>query len=316
MDNHLVELIPASGIIATYDREKILAKTINSLALQSVQPKELIIIDSSEDSNSKDLVESIPWLPIKSTIIYIRTKSRGAALQRIQGVMLSTQPFIFFMDDDIIFYENCIERLWLLISADNKIGGVNAMIINQRYHPPGFITRFMYRILSGKNLSSYAGKCIGPAWNILPDDSDHLPSEVKVDWLNTTCTLYRKSALPNPIFDPHFTGYSLMEDLALSLQVGKNWVLYNRRDARIYHDSQPGVHKNKVSEISRMELVNRYFVMVKILNAKSVLDHLKFLFFQFFQIISVLNTKKGWTKFHLILKGKIIGLWQISTKKF
>ncbi len=57
---------------------------------------------------------------------------------------------------------------------------------------------------------------------------------VPVEWLNTTCTLYRREALPDPPFLSHFTGYSLMEDLALSLTVGKRWKLANARGLRIF----------------------------------------------------------------------------------
>ena len=43
------------------------------------------------------------------------------------------------------------------------------------------------------------------------------PEVASVEWLNTTCTIYRGEALPSPPFCNQFTGYSLMEDLALSL---------------------------------------------------------------------------------------------------
>jgi len=108
------------------------------------------------------------------------------------------------------------------MQSDAGIGGVNAMITNQQYHTPGRVSRIMYRLMHGKKSASYAGKCIGPASNLLPQDIDSLPEYQPVEWLNTTCTLYRKEALPQPAFHSHFTGYSLMEDVSLSLTVAKN----------------------------------------------------------------------------------------------
>jgi len=56
--------------------------------------------------------------------------------------------------------------------------------------------------------------------------------------------MYRREAIPSPPFPEHFSGYSMMEDLTLSLVVGRKWKLANARTARIYHDSQPGTHKS------------------------------------------------------------------------
>lgn len=315
MDNNPVDLVPVSGIIATYNRSRIIKNTIESIALQNVQPVELIIIDSSDDNFTKEIC-GLPYATLKSTIKYIALNTRGAAIQRIHGIKHAKQLFILFLDDDIVLYQDCLKKLWLAINTSNKIGGVNAMIVNQHYTSPGLITRQMLKLLSNRTFDTYAGKCIGPAWNLLPADNSQLPSIVKVEWLNTTCTLYRRDALPFPVFDPHFIGYSLMEDLALSLKVGKSWALYNVREARIFHDSQPGSHKNRIFELSRMEIVNRYYIMTNILNSQKFIDVIKFILFQIFQILSTLNSKLGWRNLHLMLAGKVYGSWQIILKKY
>src|SRR4029077_19457523 len=108
---------------------------------------------------------------------------------------------------------------------------------------PGRVSRLVFRLMGERREASYAGKGLGPAGNLLPENRDDLPEMVPVQWLNTTCTMYRREALPEPPFPTNFTGYSLMEDLALSLQVGKSWRLMNARTARVFHDSQPGDHK-------------------------------------------------------------------------
>ena len=144
-------------------------------------------------------------------------------------------------------------RLWQALQSDTALGGVNAMITNQQYGTPGRVSRTLFRLLHGKPEATYAGKCIGPALNLLPEDRPDLPEVVPVEWLNTTCTLYRWKAMPQPPFPEHFTGYSLMEDVTLSLIVGRNWKLANARTARIYHDSQPGTHKQDISARTKME---------------------------------------------------------------
>src|SRR5437762_10351673 len=123
------------------------------------------------------------------------------------------------------------------------------MIANQHSCSPGLASRTVLRLIHGKGESSYAGRVICPAVNLLPEDSDDLPEIVPVEWLNLGCTIYRRDALPSPPFDSFFRGYSLMEDVVLSLRVAeRGWKLANVRTARIFHDSQPGVHKSDIAE--------------------------------------------------------------------
>jgi glycosyltransferase involved in cell wall biosynthesis len=208
-------------------------------------------------------------------MVYLRADKLGAAAQRNQGVAAASHDFILFHDDDIIFEPHCIARLWAALNSSSLWGGINAMISNQQYSTPGRVTGPVLRILGGAPGADYAGRVIGPGVNLLPADRPTMPDVVPVDWLSTTCTLYRREALPVPPFLAHFTGYSLMEDLALSLMVGKSWKLANARTARIFHDSQPGDHKNNHAQLAEMELVNRHFVMTKVLGLSRPSDYLR-----------------------------------------
>lgn len=282
-----ITYIPVSAVIATANRADVFNKTLISLFCQSIVPQQIIVVDASDNDETYLLCKQN--YPI---IQWIKAKIKGAATQRNEGIDLVQTEFVFFMDDDIVFEEGCIEKLWAAINNTNDTGGINAMITNQQYHAPGSLTKFMYRLMHGKKLHSYAGMCIGPAWNLLPEDSDHLPAIQPVEWLNTTCTMYRKAALPIPAFSTHFTGYSLMEDVCLSLEVAKKWKLLNARTARIFHDSQPGTHKKNDFELAKMELVNRYYVMSKILGRTGFKNYIKLLLFQLFGIMTSANKFK------------------------
>ena len=244
------------------------------------------MVDGSDRDDTHALLLTDLIGNLQLPVQYQKAQVKGAASQRNEGMALALHPYILFMDDDILLEPHCLERLWNCLNSNEKTGGANAMVTNQQYQPPGKVTRFMYRLLSGQHLPTYAGKCIGPAWNLLPEDRADLPECNQVEWLNTTCTLYRKAALPTPVFHSIFTGYSLMEDLSLSLQVGKSWLLYNARTARIFHDSQPGSHKNNIREMARMELVNRHYIMTSLLNRTGLVNHAKLVVFQLFGILT------------------------------
>ena len=283
---------------------------LKSLAQQPAQPLEIIIVDASTNDETQQLCRN-NFSRLAAKIIYRHATEAGAATQRNQAIQHVSQEAIWFIDDDVIFEPNCLERLWKALQSDLRLGGVNAMIVNQRYLPPGLATRLLFRFLHGQAEASYAGKCIGPALNILPDDRSDLPEVVPVEWLNTTCTLYRREALPEPLFPNHFTGYSMMEDVTLSLNVARRWKLANARTARVFHDSQSGDHKRNAAEFSEMKLVNRHYVMTQVLNRREPADYFKLATLELFELLVSLTTARGWAFLPAEVVGKLKGLRKI-----
>jgi len=309
------EILPLTLVVPTGNRTVALRRTLASLAEQSAQPAELSIVDASTDGSTRLLCEEESIPKLRSAVLWSRADSPGAASQRNQGVRACSQSIVGFMDDDVLLEPDCFARLWLALHSDDRIGGVSAMITNQRYQSPGRISRIVFRLVDARPESSYAGSVLGPAVNLLPEDRDDLPDVVPVEWLNTTCTLYRRDALPDPPFPDQFKGYSLMEDVTLSLIVGRRWKVANARTARIYHDSQPGSHKVDPELIAEMQLVNRHYVMTKVLGRSRISDYLKLFLFELFSLISTLQVPSGRMVLGPTLRGKAKASWFIARKR-
>ena len=298
--------LPISAIVPTLDRPAALGRTLHSLAAQGVLPAELLVIDGSAGTASKEVVEqfAVHW-PGQCAVLWRKASQLGAAVQRNQGAALATQAVVWFFDDDIVFETGCLQRLWQALESDRALAGVNAMITNESYHPPGLVSRTVFAILNGRSEPSYAGRVLGPAVNLLPEDGDALPEVVPVEWLYGGCALYRREALPEPPFDSVFTGYSLMEDLALSLRVGRHRKLANVRTARIFHDSHLGAYKLDPRALSCMELVNRHYVMTRILERVRFRDFCKLWFWELFQLAVAAISEPLGARFWLVLQGKL-----------
>jgi glycosyltransferase involved in cell wall biosynthesis len=309
----VVDRIPASVVIPTRNRASVLRRTLESLALQSSQPERIILVDASEDSATRSMCLERPVSGLGTEVIWLAAASVGAASQRNQGMLACGHPIVGFFDDDILFRPDCIARLWGALQSDPTLGGVSAMIENQRYQPPGPTSRFMFQLMAGRPEMSYAGRVLGPAVNLLPEDREDLPEVVRVEWLNTTCAMYRRESLPDPPFPGHFTGYSMMEDLTLSLTIGKRWKLANARTARIFHDSQLGPHKSDVAALAEMELVNRHYVMTRVLSRSRWIDYLRLAIWELFQIVVPATTRQGLSSLHRVLIGKARGLRRLIT---
>jgi GT2 family glycosyltransferase len=274
----------------------------------------MVIIDASPDNQTEDLIAT-PFPNLQTQFVYRRAKQIGAAVQRNEAMAYASNYHVLFFDDDIVFEPDCLARLWQALQSDQRLGGVNATITNQRYLPPGKLSASLFRVLNGRPEESYAGRCIGPALNLLPEDRAELPEVVAVEWLNTGCTLYRREALPNPPFSHHFVGYSFMEDVALSLTVGKNWKLANARTARIYHDSQAAQYKSDRYLMAKMALVNRHFVMTRILKRTSASFYVKLAILEAFGIATSLNSTKAWRSLPSVLMGKASAIGVIVTNR-
>lgn len=305
-------MIPVSAVIATKDRPEKLANLFRSLRAQDVALAEVVVVDASAGGRTKVLCDSSD---APEGTRWIRAARPGAASQRNEGVAAAKQPFVLFADDDVVLETGCLRTLWEAIQSSPDLGGVNATITNQGYHPPGRLSRAFYGWLNAAPMDSYAGRCIGPGLNFLPEDREGLPDAVTADWMNLGATLYRREALPDPPFHPHFEGYSMCEDLALSLSVGKRWRLANARKARVFHDTGEGRRRLGVARGAAMELVNRHFIMTEIRGMRGPGDYLKLAAWELFSIASGLRSAAGWARLPAVLVGKAKGVWELGIRK-
>lgn len=303
--------LPISVVIPTADRPEALAVCLATLAAQTAQPAEVVVVDASEDDRAAPLFVAGSARP---PVIQVRATCRGAAAQRAQGLEHASQPYVLFMDDDVELEPECVERLWAALESDPWIGGASSMLVNQQYAPPGPLNRWVYRVAGGAAAVSPAGRCLGPVVTVFPADRSDLPAVVPVEWLNTTCTLYRREALPSPLFPPLFTGYSLGEDVNLSLVVGRTWKLVNARTARVLHRSRQGPHKPNRFAMARMSTVNRHYIMTRTLGRTSVRDYVRFALVEAADVAALLRSLHSVRHMPAVVAGKLRGVVQIVAR--
>jgi len=303
-------LLPISAVIPTAQRPAVLKRTLQSLYEGSAQPAEIILVDRSDSEEFSLTARHIEnWQGENVQITHLAASTSGAAAQRNEGIAHTTQEHLLFMDDDVILEPDCLEKVWNCLEAEQDAGAASAMISNQKYHSPGFISSRLFAWFAGEKLASYAGRCIGPACNILPSDQSTLPAHAKIDWLNAGCTIYKKNILPEPVFDSHFQGASICEDLALSLRVGKTHSLYNVREALLFHDSQPGSHKSSASKNTAMKVRNRRYILNNIIADNSLKTKLQLAALSLWENIGTLHDPKEIARFPQRLYGVCCGLF-------
>ena len=76
-----------SVIIPTYNREKLISKTIESVLQQTYKVDEIIIIDDGSIDNTKDIVNT--YSSNHHNIKYIYQENKGVSKARNHGILLA-----------------------------------------------------------------------------------------------------------------------------------------------------------------------------------------------------------------------------------
>ncbi|CAM4047701.1 MULTISPECIES: glycosyltransferase family 2 protein [Flavobacterium] len=113
-------------VIPTRNRINSLNRLLNSISKQTYLPKEIIIVDSSDEKlNSNQLF--FTQLDIK--IIH---SSPSVCLQRNIGIEQCKTEFIFLCDDDIEISENYIENLITYLDENPSVNMTSGLIYEKR----------------------------------------------------------------------------------------------------------------------------------------------------------------------------------------
>jgi glycosyltransferase involved in cell wall biosynthesis len=118
-------LIDTSVVIPTRNRFQHLTATVKSIEAQTYQPKEIIIVDSSDNINygKQNLQSTIPlqWIFSKPSV----------CLQRNLGIRAATSDWIFLCDDDLELEKQYMEKLVNHVRTDKSSGAVAGLFLQR-----------------------------------------------------------------------------------------------------------------------------------------------------------------------------------------
>jgi glycosyltransferase involved in cell wall biosynthesis len=227
-----------SVVIPTRNRDASLRNLLNKIIEQTSQPDEIIIVDSSEISQSSYGI-------INKSIKYLHTTEKSAARQRNIGIISVKQDVqvLFFLDDDTnpnsTYFEDMLGTLISLQAV-----GVSGLAINtekiERIKPRGilgFIKKisFLDSNIDGKLLISGVG---------IPVRKRNV-GIIEVDWL-IGCSCWDFGKIKNLKFEEDFMGYSLGEDVIFSVKARKLGKLFVNSNIFLNHLELPQTDLNIV----------------------------------------------------------------------
>ncbi len=128
MDRHFT----VSVIIPTKNRPDDLELTLRSLVTQTVAAEELIIVDQSEDGESKGRAyRTLMNGSARIRLHYIHdTGITGGAAARNHAMAVASSDIWLFLDDDVILEPNFVEELIAAYRTNPKAIGVSGIVTN------------------------------------------------------------------------------------------------------------------------------------------------------------------------------------------
>jgi GT2 family glycosyltransferase len=98
-------MLPVSVVIPAYNRERLLGEALKSVAAQTVQPAEVIVIDDGSTDRTLEIAR------LHGARVF-QQSNRGPSAARNVGIVAATSPWIAFLDSDDIWLPNKLELQW------------------------------------------------------------------------------------------------------------------------------------------------------------------------------------------------------------
>lgn len=287
-------------IIPTRNRPKYLLRTLKYFKINKIKFFKIVVIDSSDLFTRNKIIKICK--KYKTDLYFCKpstSNQRNLGLQKLNKYKLK---FIMFLDDDLKFYKNSFVIMDLNIRK-NKDNFIGFCFNNTKLAKNSFLEKIKVSKFA-QNLglySSICGRVLNSGWHT---KIENLQTNLKSQWLPTSCVIYKKNLIKDKFFDMSFGNYSYLEDLDFSLQINPN-----RRLCFLAISDAKFLHSEEVIRTSftfgYYEFINRYKIVKKF-----NLDKLSFFFMSIFKIalttLSIFSNYKNTFK----LLGNFTGLFK------
>ncbi len=193
----------ASVVIITRNRAEVLADCLVRLEKQTCQDFETIVVDSSDNHATRELVKSYP------EVIYLRIWDGRNNMPEARNLGISNAhgEIVAFIDDDSMVFPNWLENIISGYSQNISIGGVGGCTIDPRLKIDINDHRF--------------GK-IFPDGTAIDNFRIDIPEPLYVEWFVGCNMSFRKSLLKDlGGFDQNYRGDNSYEEIDLAARVRK-----------------------------------------------------------------------------------------------
>ncbi len=250
-----------SVIIATMNRPEDVKAALESLAIQTRMPDEILIIDQSPDGLTKRVTEEMSAVAsLKKRLHYYFQGEKSLVKARNRGLSLAKGDILSFLDDDIVLFADYFERI---LDAWKKYPDAAGISGNTQVKNPMDGWRWPFRrFLNHFFLVNHYGGRMTLSGLGYPITEKTINSVCFVEMLPGCNMNFKKTAVGNEKFDEWFQGYSYREDAEFSYRISKKGRLLMVPDAKLFHNYST-VSRLSEAQLKSMAIKNEIYVVKK-----------------------------------------------------
>jgi glycosyltransferase involved in cell wall biosynthesis len=222
---------------------------------QSRPPKEIVVIDASEDwENTKKSVENLFADAFKEIpLIYQKAKKASSTTQRNQGIDAASSDVVFLIDDDSLLYPGAAEEVMKVYEADTEKRILGASPVHESSPPPDSdfddLNDVSLHVSGNPKQTSFRRimKAIlnADGLDFLPYHDDFpkqvVPESLKdlhiapIKYMTGSSMTFRKDIFEKERFCEVLLRYAAGEDQDFSYRVSTHGLIVNVIDAKLCH---------------------------------------------------------------------------------
>ncbi len=245
----------SSFIIATRNRPNELIVTVRSLIDQTVLPRGLCIVDSSEETPARTEIEEL-CEKTGIALDYHHPAPKGLTIQRNVGIDRTGGDPVFLIDDDVYLAVDCHEEILKEYERwGPEVGGIRAT--NPKPARPPLISVAWRKLFGiGGWWPEASGRMKPGFWVEGISDSKGVR---KIEYMTGWFMSFRREVFVHERFDEALSGYAHKEDVDMTYRVSRRYTLLQTPNARCEH-FQTITDRLSSHQLMRMNLANQFYL--------------------------------------------------------
>ncbi len=224
---------------------------LESLRALTIKPDSVLIVDSSSDSDTRDLVMAYQNGSMLPDLKLVRSDAKGLVSARNVALRLleNSTEIIHFADDDVEFLEGYFERIQEIFAFEDDVVGVGGVTLGAADPTRNIILDFFG--LTSKRPGQLLRTGIASPTFVERSETR------EVSWLPGCSMSFRASAVKGMKFDQNRTDLPLGEDVDFTARLGMRGKLVHNHRARLVHNMSP-VNRDEVKDMFRQDVIHRW----------------------------------------------------------
>ena len=242
-----------SLVICTLNRRDILERCLRSAINQTLLPKQIIVVDASNDweSSKAYILDSLAGKSNSIEWIYLGSEQKSLTYQRNVGLNVCKADVVFFIDDDAVMFPDSADEIMQVYEKDTSllVGGVTALLVANLQ--PATSSEHNEKEVKSLSLWDRILKPFHKFWSsetlFLPYDGSYYTYDISELANNTAvfsevtlhgCRMTFRTSVVKEVggFDEVLIRAAIAEDDDISYRVSRKYALVAAEKAKIFHE--------------------------------------------------------------------------------